>query len=95
MSLVANKTESRFKPTTNIVNIGEYFVCNCSVPLAKCTEEGYELLKYHNGKPIKVKITFDSMLRVKCEICGRGFAIINVSESMSIKDSVSISSSKC
>lgn len=80
----------KFEPTTGMVNVGEYFVCNCSIPLAKCLEDGYELLKYHNGKPIKIKVTYDSMIRVKCEVCGRGFAIINLEERLSIKDSVSV-----
>lgn len=90
MTDTTNKIETKFKPTTGMVNPGEYFVCNCGVPLAKCFEDGYEILKYHQGKPIKMKITYGSMIRVKCEVCGRGFAILNLYENISIKDSISI-----
>lgn len=68
------KTRSRFAPTTGYVKVGEYFVCDCRIPLSKRTEKGYELLKYHHGKPIKIKTEFDGMMRVICEKCGRGFA---------------------
>ena len=85
----------KFKPTTGMVNVGECFVCNCGIPLAKCLEDGYELLKYYSGKQIKIKITYDSMIRVKCGVCGRGFAVINLQEKIEIKDSISIVNSKC
>lgn len=80
--------ESKFKPTTGMVHEGECFVCNCGIPIAKCLgEDKYQLLKYYNGKQTKIRVTYDSMIRVKCETCGRGFAVLNLNEKIGVKDS--------
>ena len=76
----------KFVPTTGPVRVGGFFVCNCGIPLSKRTEKGYELLKYHNGQPIKIKTEFDGMMRVKCEKCGRGFAHIKMRESIGVSE---------
>ena len=85
MSSETVTTEKKFTPTTGYVKVGEMFVCNCGVPLAKHTENGYELLKYSRGQPVKIKVEFGAMLRVKCEKCGRGFAHLRIQDSFSIK----------
>jgi len=73
-------------PTTGYVHPGELFVCNCGIPLARKTkDQGYELLKLHNGKSIKIQVTFGSMIQVKCPVCGRGFAHLRVSDSIQVR----------
>ncbi len=82
----------QFTPTTGFVNIGEFFVCNCRVPLAKRTGlHEYQLIKFHSGKKVTITTQFDGgIFRVKCETCSRGFNYVQLKESISIGDKVSV-----
>lgn len=90
MSSKTVTTEKKFTPTTGYVKVGEMFVCNCGIPLAKHTEKGYELIKYSRGQSVKIKVEFGSMIQMKCEKCGRGFACLRIKDSSISKDSVPI-----
>jgi len=83
---------TEFIPTTGFVNIGDFFVCNCRVPLAKRTGlHEYQLIKFHSGKKVTITTQFDGgIFRVKCETCGRGFNYIQLRESISIVDKVRV-----
>ena len=85
---------THFTPTTGFVNIGEFFVCNCSIPLAKRTGlHEYEVIRYHNGKRTAVTQRFDGegyVFGMKCQTCGRGFNYIIVKETIGIVDKVRV-----
>ena len=84
---------SKLKPTTGPVNIGELFVCNCGIPLAKRTGiREYELVKIHNKERVPIKIEIGDMVKISCEICGRGFAFLRIVENISVNDSVKVDS---
>ena len=86
---------AHFIPTTGFVDIGEFFVCNCGIPLAKRTGlHEYEIIRYHDGKRTAVTTQFDSMFRVKCKTCNRGFNYIILKETIGIVDSVVVSKSR-
>ena len=80
-----------FVPTRGFVKIGEFFVCDCGIPLAKRTGiHEYEIIRYHNGKQTKMKTEFDGMFHVKCETCNRGFAYLIVKEEIKLVDNVKV-----
>jgi len=83
--------QSKFKPTTGFVDIGEYFVCNCGVPLAKFIDSGWEIMKRDQGQVVKftTKVT-NGTIKIKCGVCERGMNFINITDSLSISDSVDI-----
>lgn len=87
-----NNKEPKFTPTTGYVSEGEFFVCNCGIPLAKNLGHGrYEIMKRQNGQVAKITTqTINGMMKVKCDTCGRGFNYINIQESIGITDSVEI-----
>lgn len=83
----------KFTPTTGYVPIGEFFVCNCGVPLAKRMPSGYELMKRDQGQVVKVttQVT-NGTIKIKCEKCGRGLNTIDARDSIGLTDSVSLDS---
>ncbi len=85
---------TNFIPTTGFVDIGELFVCNCNIPLAKRTGlHEYELIKFHNGQRVTINTQFEGgMTRIKCKKCGRGFVYIQVKESIGLVDKVVVAS---
>ena len=71
-------------PTTGFVNVGEFFVCNCGVRLAKCVAPGvYETLKKDAGQSITITSqAVGGMVKIKCGKCGRGFNCLNIQENI-------------
>ncbi len=82
----------QFTPTTGFVGIGDFFVCNCGIPLVKRTGlHEYEWVKFHNGQRVAIKTQFDGeIMRIKCQKCGRGLNYIQLKESISIGDNVRV-----
>lgn len=86
------KEMSNFTPTTGFVNIGEFFVCNCRVPLVKRTGlHEYEIVRYHGGQRVIMKSQFEGgVTKIKCKICGRGFNYIQLKETIGVVDNLRV-----
>lgn len=83
---------AKMTPTTGFVHVGELFVCNCGIPLARnMGGKGYELIRFHDGKQVKIQMQFGDFLKVKCPTCGRGFNHHVIHETIGMSDSVSVS----
>ena len=67
-----------FSPTAGFVKVGEFFVCNCGLRIAKKTREGYQFAKNQRGQSIKIRMEFDHTGKIKCEKCDRGFNCIKL-----------------
>ena len=80
----------KLKPTTGYVDIGELFVCNCGIPIARRTgAHHYDLIRFHDGRKTSVNLEISNG-RIGCEVCGRGFAYITVTENIPMTDWVNI-----
>ena len=81
-----------FTPTKGFVNIGEFFVCNCGIPLVKRTGlHEYEWIKFHNNQRVAMRTQFEGgIMRIKCPKCGRGLNYIQLKETIGVVDKLSV-----
>ena len=80
------------QPTTGYVKVGDFFVCNCRVRLAKHISSGmYEILRRDNGQSITLSCqAVGGIIKVKCNKCGRGFNYISVRDTMGFVDRIAV-----
>ena len=73
-----------YQPTKGFVNVGEFFVCDCGIRLAKCVASGvYESLKKDGGQSSTITSqAVGGIVRIKCNKCGRGLNHINVQDEL-------------
>lgn len=59
--------------------------CTPAVPIAKRIGiSAFELIKFHNGKQVKIKTSYEGIWRVTCEACGDGNIFTFIKESVSV-----------
>jgi len=80
-----NAVMEKLAPTTGkALPVGNLFVCDCGIPLARRTGvREFEIIKFHRGQRSVVKTEFfDGSFDVACPACGRGFQFVHVTGGM-------------
>ena len=77
----------KFKPTTGIVNVGEFFVCNCGMRLAKHVRDGvYETIRRDSGQSTTVTSqAVGGVVSIQCNKCSRGMDYLHIQETLKIE----------
>ena len=71
-----------YQPTKGMLNVGDLFVCDCGVPIAKCTAPGvFESLIRAGGNISTITSqAVGGIVKIKCKKCLRGVNHIHTQE---------------